>query len=67
LQSLENAQNAERISILREPVPQAGGTPGADDEARRATGAGGGARDRQGLDSIRRKVAKKGKKGLQPT
>jgi len=32
LQSVENSQNAERISILREPVLRAGGTPGAKEE-----------------------------------
>ena len=32
LQSLGNSQNAERISILREAVPWAGGTPGAKEE-----------------------------------
>jgi hypothetical protein len=31
-QSLENSQNAEGISILREAVPWAGGTPGAKEE-----------------------------------
>jgi len=32
LQSLENSQNGEGISILREAVPWAGGTPGAKEE-----------------------------------
>jgi hypothetical protein len=32
LQSVENSQNAERISILREPVLRAGGTPGAKEK-----------------------------------
>jgi hypothetical protein len=32
LQSIENSQNGERISILREAVPRAGGTPGAKEE-----------------------------------
>jgi hypothetical protein len=32
LQSLENSQNGETISILREPIPQAGGTPRAEQE-----------------------------------
>ena len=32
LQSIENSQNGERISILREAVPWAGGTPGAKEK-----------------------------------
>jgi hypothetical protein len=32
LQSVENSQNAERISILREALAWAGGTPGAKEE-----------------------------------
>src|SRR5271155_5405147 len=32
LQSLENSQSGEGISILREPVPEASGTPYADEE-----------------------------------
>jgi hypothetical protein len=39
LQSLENSRNGETISILREPVPQAGGTPGAEQEGASAGGA----------------------------
>jgi len=38
LQSLENSQNGERISILREPVPRAGGSPGVKAKAQRAGG-----------------------------
>jgi hypothetical protein len=35
LQSVENSQNGEGISILREAVPGAGGTPGAKEEGAR--------------------------------
>ena len=41
LQSFENSQNAEEISILRGPVSPAGGPHAASRKARRASGAGG--------------------------
>jgi hypothetical protein len=43
-QSIENARNAERISIYASPFLRAGGTACADAEARRAAGAEGAGR-----------------------
>ena len=69
-QSLDNTQNAEGISIVREPVPQSGGTLRTDEEARRAPCAGGGVRATpattlEGSKSTRPKVAEKGAQGLE--
>ena len=66
VQSLENPQNAERISILRAPVPQAGG-PRTEEEARRATGSAARAIRATALEGSKRpgrKLQKKGKSRL---
>ena len=58
MQSFENARNAERISILREPVSEGGGPACADAEARRPAGAEGAGRlptsSRSGVESTGR-------------
>jgi hypothetical protein len=53
LQSFENAQNAEEISNLPEPVPEAGGPP---DGVPTSLG---------GIESTGRRVAEKGAQGLE--
>ena len=51
LQSLENSQNGERISIFRGPIPQAGGTPHTNHGGRGARSAA--AHDPGALDPAR--------------